>query len=415
MLPVDEARAQVLATVVPMPSERVALVEGLGRVLADDVVATVDVPPWDNSAMDGYAVIAADTSDDGVTLPLLEVIHAGGAPTCAVTPGTASAVMTGAPMPPGADAVVIVEDSDRALTGQVHLRVATRPGTYVRRRGGDVAEGSVVVAAGTTLRAAHLGLAASVGCTHLQIARRPRVAVLTTGDEVVRGGGALGPGQIHGSNHASLAGLTLEAGATYIDAGHVGDDPDALRDALTRALEADVVLTTGGVSVGDHDHMKEVFAEVGVAPLFWKVRMKPGKPLAFGVARPAGRTVPVFGLPGNPVSCMVNFLQFVRPWLRTAMGDATPHLPVVSATCTADLTSRTGRARLERVVLSHTAGGWTCCSTGSQSSGVLTSMAQAHGLVLIGPEDPGPKPGDAVRVQLLDTGFLACTDVAFGW
>ncbi|MCB9680371.1 MAG: molybdopterin molybdotransferase MoeA [Alphaproteobacteria bacterium] len=420
MLPVDEARARVLATVVPLPSEPVPVLQALDRVLAADVVATVDVPPWDNSAMDGYAVRSADLGPDGGALTVLEVVPAGRAPTVPVTTGTTTVVMTGAPMPEGADAVVVVEDSDGARSGTAHLTAGATPGRYVRRRGADVARGATVLARGTTLGPAHLGLIASVGQSEVDVVRRPCVAILTTGDEVVRAGGALGPGQIHGSNHLTLAGLVVRAGGTPIDAGHVGDDPAALVAALDRALDADVVLTTGGVSVGDHDHVKDALAAVGIASAFWKVRMKPGKPLAFGTAARDGRTVPVFGLPGNPVSCMVNFLQFARPWLRAAMGDPTPHLPIVDATCADDLRSRPGRARLERVVLHRPAAGddpsgWTVTGTGDPSSGVLTSMARAHGLVLIGPDEAGPCPGDRVRVQLLDASFLDRPDVAFGW
>jgi molybdopterin molybdotransferase len=285
----------------------------------------------------------------------------------------------------------------------------------VRRRGDDVRRGDVVLARGQGITPARLGVAASAGRTTLSVARRPRVAILTTGDEVVRPGRPLGPGQIRGTNHLTLAGLVTEAGGDPVDAGHVGDDPDALVAALRGALDADILLTTGGASVGDHDHLREALAEAGVTEVFWKVRMKPGKPVVFGTAERDARTVAVFGLPGNPVSCMVGFFEFVRPWLRSALGDPTPHLPVVHATCADDLASRPGRARFERVVLEPGDEGWTCRSTGSQSSGVLGSMARGHGLVLIAPGDAGPGPGDRVRVQLVDPSFLSPASVVFGW
>lgn len=416
MIPVDDAVAHVVATVATMPVETVPVTGALGRVLAHDVVSPVDVPPWDNSAMDGYAVRAADLGDDGAALELLEVVPAGTMPTLAVGPGQATVVMTGAPMPEGADAVVCVEDSDGARAGTVHLSEGTRAGRYVRRRGADVVAGATVLTAGTVLTPARCGVLASVGLDTVEVRRRPRVAILTTGDEVQRPGAPLAPGAIHGSNHVVLAGIVAAAGGVPVDAGHVGDDPAALATALTDALAAaDLVLTTGGVSVGDHDHVADVWDTLGIRTVFWKVRMKPGKPTRLGIIEVGGRSVPVLGLPGNPVSCAVQAHLLVHPWIRTSMGDPRPYLPMRSAVAGDDLRSRPGRARLERVTLDDTPDGLVARTTGDQSSGVLTSLARGQALLAIAPDDPGPCVGDVVRVLLLDPGHRADATQAFGW
>ena len=416
MLTVDEAQARILATVVPMGIESVPLAEAYGRFLAADLTASVDLPPWDNSAMDGYAVRAADTTDGEVVLTLLGTVGAGSVAAGRVEPGAAIGIMTGAPVPAGADAVVIVEDTDGSRAGSVRMRGRARPGQHVRRRGEDVRSGSVVLLAGAKLTPAAVGLASSLGRTSLDVRRRPIVAVLSTGDEVVPPGMALQPGQIWSSNNASLVGQILEAGGVPLD---LGNTPDRLEDtiaALARAVEAaDVVVTTGGVSVGAFDVVKEAHAAVGATAEFWKVRMKPGKPLAFGRIENGGRSVPLFGLPGNPVSCMVNFAQFVRPWLRTALGDARPFLPVVEAIAGETFDEAPGRARLIRVRLSRDGDRIVAFSTGSQSSGVLTSMVRAHGLLLVGADAPPPRGGDPVRVQILDPSFLDGESAAYGW
>lgn len=416
MLTVEQALDRILAGVEPLGVEVAGLHEAHGRVLARDVVSAVDVPPWDNSGMDGYAVRAADTADGEVTLRLNEVIAAGGVGTVRVEAGTASAIMTGAPMPDGADAVVMVERSDGSRSGVVRLQGAARPGQHVRRRGLDVARGDVVLRAGTRLGGAALGMAASVGCGELPVWRRPTVAVLSTGDEVVLPGTPLGPGQIWSSNNFALCALVRDAGAVAVDHGNCVDDPAALSAALLAAARgADAVCTTGGVSMGAFDHVRQVHADLGAEVDFWKVRMKPGKPLAYGRLRVDGRVVPLFGLPGNPVSCLVNFLEFARPWIRKVQGDLRPFLPVVDAIAAEDFPERSDRARFERVVLEVGAHGWTARSTGSQSSAVLTSMVRANGFLLVGADAAPIRVGDRVRVQLLDAGFLDGAEPGFGW
>ncbi|NCG19644.1 MAG: molybdopterin molybdenumtransferase MoeA [Rhodobacterales bacterium] len=412
MLSVEEALDRILAQVTPAGVESVPLFEAYDRVLAEDVLSPRDVPPWNNSSMDGYAVVAADTGDGSFTLTLNEVIGAGDVGTIRVTSGTTSAIMTGAPMPAGADAVVKVENTNAARTGEVVMSGKVAPGNFVRPQGGDVATGDRVLSAGAILDGAAVGMIASLGFAFVSVRKRPVVAILSTGDEVVVPGQPLGPGQIYSSNNYTLAGLVQKAGGIARDHGNAPDDLEGLLVCLREAVDgADIVLTTGGVSMGAFDFVKEAHAALGADLNFWKVRMKPGKPLAFGSLN----GVPLFGLPGNPVSCMVNFLQFVRPWMRTSLGDPNPYLPVVNATAVHDFSGRGGRARLERVVLRQGANGWTAESTGTQSSGVLTSMVMCNGLLMIGVDTPSPKQGESVNVQLLDPGFLAGATPNFGW
>lgn len=415
MLTIDQALERILAhTPRPRP-ERVAVEDALARVLAEDVRSDVDVPPWDNSAMDGYAVRAEDTGED-VTLRLLGTVGAGASADGEVTAGTAMGVMTGAPIPNGADSVVMLEDTDRSRSGQVAIRIRAREGQHVRRRGEDVAVGDVVLTAGAVLGPAALGLLGSIGRTEVAVARRPRVAIVSTGDEVIRPGTPLRPGQIWSSNHLSLAGWVRASGGISIDAGTAPDDLEATVDVLRRAVaDADAVLTTGGVSVGHYDVVKEAFGVLGAPIDFWKVAMKPGKPLAFGLVPGGdGRAVPLFGLPGNPVSCVVNFLQFVRPWLRGALGDPRPYLPVVDATLADDLRDGSGRARLFRVALEQGPDGLVARAAGLQSSGVLTGLVRGQGLLLVAAEAPSPSKGDRVRVQVFDD-VWSRSDPGYPW
>ena len=414
MLTIDEALTRVLALVDGTGVERVAVADALGRVLAEDVVADVDLPPWDNSSMDGYAVRAADTASGDARLDLLEVIAAGSAPTCVVVAGTASAIMTGAPMPAGADAVVMVEDTDGGLEAVVQVRAAASVGQHVRRQGESVQRGSVAVRAGGELRAGALALLAALGRDSVVVARRPVVGVLSTGDEVVAAGRPLAPGQIYSSNGVALVALAREAGAIGLDLGNVADDPALIEQALASAVaRCDVVVTTGGVSVGAFDHVKGVFERIAGGIDFWKVSMKPGKPLAVSCAIRDGRRVPLLGLPGNPVSCMVNFLEFVRPMLRLAMGAGAPFLPEVQARVAAPIVESGARVKLVRVVLALADDGAVVCrpavgaAGGPQSSGSVVEMAHAHGLALLGSEARRVAVGEVVRVQVFDPSYAA--------
>ena len=407
MLTIDEALGRILSDVLPMGEELVPVSEAYDRVLAHDLVASVRVPGFDNSAMDGYAVRAQDTASGDCSLRVVEVVQAGKAPVCVVEPGTAAAVMTGAPMPEGADAVVIVENTDGAQSGRVHIRKAARPGDHIRRAGQDVERGACVLPRGSVLGPAQVGMAGSLGLAKVSVSRRPTVAVLSTGDEVISAGVPLRPGQIYSSNNLSLVGLIREAGCTSLDLGNVGDDLDAIIERLEAALEADVVVTTGGVSVGSYDFVKQAFRRLGAEIDFWKVAMKPGKPLAFGWVKRGQRRVPLFGLPGNPVSCMVNFIEFVRPYLCVSMGRADAYLRLVDAVADEAFKVRPGRAKLERVQLGFRQGRWCCWSTGNQSSGVLSSMVKADGLLIIPADSTGYDAGDLVQVQLINPRWCA--------
>jgi len=396
VLTVEEAQRRVLARVPLASLERVALLDGLGRTLLEDVVSPVDLPPWDNSSMDGYAVRREDLRPDGRKLRLLEVIAAGHWPEKRVDPGTASAVMTGAPMPPGADAVVMVEDTDASLEGEVHIKVSAT-GNFVRRRGEEIRAGRLLLASGMVLGPAQLGLLASVGIAEVGVGRRPKVGILSTGDEVVLPGKALREGQIYSANNATLAALALEAGATVVDAGQVGDQVEPMVERLQTLEDCDLILTSGGVSVGAFDVVKEVFERLQGTIEFWRVKMKPGKPLAFGHWK---GEIPWFGLPGNPVSCAVNFHQFVRPWIRMHLGDRTPYLPMVRARASEDLRESPGRQSFVRVRMEWCGEHWEFRNAGSQSSAGLPALANAHGYLVLPPDSSGVSAGEWGDVQV---------------
>lgn len=398
MITLQEAVAAVLATAATPRAVWVPLAAGNRRVLASDVVVDRSVPPWDNSAMDGYAVRAAELAGGAKTLARGPTVAAGRLPVRALRAGEAMPIMTGAPLPDGADAVVPVEEAV-AFGEEVTLPGPVPQGRFVRRAGADLAVGDVLLRAGATLGPPALGLLASLGRAEVAVAARPRVAILVTGDEVVRPGGRWEPGQILSSNHLTLALLAEEAGALVEDHGIVGDDPAAIARAVEAALSADLVVTTGGVSAGAFDHMRGALGRVGVESVFWKVRVKPGMPTFFG----RKGAVPVVALPGNPVSAYVNFLQLARPWIRRSMGDRAPFLQVVEAVAGEDLAGTPGRARLERVRLTVERGRFVAWGTGDDSSGVLSSMLRADGLMWRAPDQGGAARGETVLVQRLDT------------
>lgn len=406
MLTVEEALARVLAHIPPNGAERASLAEAHGRVLAEDVVSPGELPPWTASAMDGFAVRAGDVP--GV-LRVIETVAAGGVPRLVVGEGTATRIMTGAPVPDGADAVVMVEDTEPVGTDAVRIRVGAALGQHLRPRGSEVPRGRVVLTRGRTMTAGAIGVCAALGVPSVAVAVRPRVAILSTGDEVVQPGFPLGPGQIHSSNGHALAALVREAGCEPVHLGDVPDDPAAIGAAFRTAVRADVVLSTGGVSVGDYDHVKGVLAELGIAMDFWRVAMKPGKPLAYGVL---GGT-PIFGLPGNPVSCMVNFYQFVRPVLRSMLGDPTPFLPVVDAELVGRSPRKPGRPELVRVRLFREGGAIKAEVAGHQGSAGVLSMADAHGFALISGE--ATELSGRIAVQVFDSSFLAGAEAGYRW
>jgi molybdopterin molybdotransferase len=364
-------------------------------VLAADVVAADDVPGFDNSAMDGYAVRAADTAGAPAALPVAGESRAGHPAPGPLSAGEAMAISTGAMVPDGADAVVRVEDT-APNGGVVEVRVAVEAGRNIRRAGEDVRAGSTVLRAGARLGPAELGVLASVGVAEASCTRRPRLAVLTTGDELIGPGEPLGPGDVRDTNGVGLAGLAIEAGADVAFAARVADEPEATVAALRTALQADVVVACGGVSVGTHDHVKPALAELGVEPAFWGVALRPGKPTWFGTRGDAL----VFGLPGNPVSAMVTFHLFVRPALLALAGAARPRTPV-QATMDEPYAKAPGRAHAVRCAVEARENGWHVRPTGPQGSHVLTSMLGAGALAVL-PADRGDvAAGERVEIEFL--------------
>ncbi len=400
MIPLADVQSDILGVVAPLESAVVPLRDALGLVTARDVVAGEAVPPFASTAMDGYAVRAGDTAgadpEAPVRLAVVGELPAGREPTQAVGDGEAIRIMTGAPMPDGADAVVMVEYTERD-GDSVRVLHAAQPGDHVRLPGGDLAQGDLVFAVGTVLGAAHLGVLASLGVHEVEAVRRSRVGVLSTGDELVEGGG-LRPGQIRDSNRPMLLALVAEAGADARDLGVAPDDEAVITRTLEDALAScDVVLTSGGVSVGDYDYVKAALDRLGGLHS-WQVAIKPAKPLAFGVI---GGT-PVFGLPGNPVSSLVSFELFARPALRQMMGHAHRFRPEVLAAAAQPMPRKPdGKLHLDRVWVQPKGGGFVAARTGAQASNVLSAAAAANGLALL-PDGDGVPEGGEVRVMRLD-------------
>jgi molybdopterin molybdotransferase len=377
LMSADDALARILAGVPTLPAVETPLLDALGLVLAEDVAADRDVPPFRNSAMDGYAVRGDDVTSAPVELRVVGEIAAGGFPDRSVEPGEAMRIMTGAPMPAGADTVVRVEDTDNA-SDLVTITAAMPKGMAVRQAGEDLKKGERVLAAETVLRPAEIGLLASVGRARVLVRKRPRVAVFSTGDEVVDLDAPLERGQIRDSNRYTLASAIRAAGAEPWVRGIVRDAPDALRAALREGLAADAIVTSGGVSVGDHDHMKPVLSELGTID-FWAIAIRPGRPLAFGELTDGDRRVPIFGLPGNTVSALLTFEIFVRPALLRMQGRANVSRPKAKARLLEPVDKPDFLRVFARGVHDPDAG--TVRLTGPQGSGILRSMSLANCLI----------------------------------
>jgi molybdopterin molybdotransferase len=404
VIPVEEALERILSRIAVLGDERVALIEALDRVLAEPVVAERDVPPWPNSSMDGYALRAADTGGADPARParltLAGQVAAGRLAERPLRPGETFRIFTGAPLPEGADAVIPQEDVTVEGTS-VRVPRALRSGDYVRPRGEDMRPGDRLFEPGRALSPADLGVLATVGRSRVAVIRRPVVGILSTGDEIADLGTPIGPGQIPNSNTYSLMGQVRAAGAEPLSLGVARDRQDEIEARLAWGLGADLLISSAGVSVGDHDHVKAALAALGAEQHLWLVDMRPGKPVTFATL-PASpkRTLPIFGLPGNPVSAMVTFELFVRPAIRRMSGHARLGRPVRLARALAPIDNPGRRRGYLRVALSEEDGVLGARLTGEQGSGILRSMSAADGLAIV-PGDTTVGAGETVPVMLL--------------
>ena len=401
-----DAREIVVERCARLPSEQVPLEQALGHALADEVHSEVAIPPFDNSSMDGFALRAEDTAavDAGkpVRLRIVDESRAGRPAGSGVEPGEAIRIATGAMVPAGANAILPQEDAVER-NGEIEAEHRVEAGSYIRLTGEDIRPGQAVLASGTALGPAELGVLASIGCDPVPCRRRPRVAVISTGDELVDPAADVRPGQIRDTNSIAVASLAGRAGAELTTVTRIGDDRDATREAVAEAIESDIAVICGGVSVGEHDQVRPVLEELGAEQLFWGVALRPGRPTWFGLSRGGPRAGGglVFGLPGNPVSAVVTFLLFVRPALRAIVG-----LDPFSARTTAVLDQayekRHGRAHAVRVTLRLAGDGWHAAPTRpEQASHILTSMLGADALAIVPAESEGVAAGESVEVELL--------------
>lgn len=413
MIAIEEALEKILSYVNILEKEEKPILESLGQVLAEDVYSTINVPPLDNAAMDGYAVQAESTV--GVTqsqpkvLSVIDEVAAGSIAREEVKPGTAIRIMTGAPIPKGADTVVQFEHTDEVARKAAHTPLTeigilreTPKGLNIRRAGEDIARGNLVLKEGIVIRPQEIGLLASLGRVVVLVIRRPLIAILATGDELVDLSEPLPPGKIYNSNTFSIAAQVYRYGGIPKILGIARDSVQALWEKIDEGLDSDMLITSAGVSVGDYDVVKEVLARHGEIA-FWTVRMKPGKPLAFGMLEgKGGKRVPHLGLPGNPVSSMVAFEQFARPAILKMLGKKDLAKPSIWAISESRIENSDGRRVFARVIVRKHQGQYHAALVGPQGSGILTSMGLANGLVII-PEDVElVNKGDMVQVQMLD-------------
>ncbi len=383
MIPVVEALNIVESTAKILSPAEVSLEDALGYAAAEDILSDVDIPPFDNSAMDGYAVLAADTADAGVdfedpvVLDVVDDIPAGKKPEKSIGPGQAARIMTGAMVPEGADAIVMVEDTESAdSTVVVHNRA--KPADHIRRSGSDISRGDTVLPKGSVIRPAAMGVLASINKTTVPVITKPKVAYLTTGDELVEPGEELAPGKIRNANRYSLLGMLRESGADFEYTGTAGDTKESIREAVKKCFTADVIITTGAVSVGQYDYVEEALVELGMTARFWKVAQKPGKPLLFGAI---GESI-FFGLPGNPVSVMVTCFVYVLPALRKMMGIEEFRNRKVNAILGGDFTMDGKRTNFARGGYTIKDGVYHASAFERQGSGMLSTMNDADCLLI---------------------------------
>ena len=406
MISVEEALEKVLSYVKVLDGIEAPILECLGQVLADDVYSSFDIPPRDNSAMDGYAVHSADvasaSSSNPVYLDVVGEAKAGGTATMKVKSHTAVRIMTGAFIPDGADAVVKFEDTDETQQAggpikRIGILKTVEKGKNIRYAGEDIGKEQLVLKRGTILRPSEIGVLASLGIARAKVIRRPSVAILATGDELAEMGQPLTGGRIYNSNSYSAAAQVLRYGGIPRVLGIARDTREDLDAKISEALSSDMLLTTGGVSMGDYDLVKEILARRGEIS-FWKVRMKPGKPLAFGTIE----GVPHLGLPGNPVSSMITFELFARPAILKMMGKPVTQKPTVEAISESYIKNTDGRRVFARAIVRKEGGKYYASTTGPQGSGILTSMSQANALAIVPEDIAAIKEGDIVKAIMLD-------------
>ncbi len=404
MIDHTDARARVLDAARPLPSETVRLSQALGRTLARDIAARESIPPFTKATMDGYAVRATDTrpcSGPGgagpVELAVIADLPAGRPARTAVGPGQAVRIMTGAPLPSGADAVVMVEDTE-AAGGRVRVRRVAGPGENIGLAGEDIRKGEIALARGTLIGPAETGMLAAVGLARVPVTRRPRLSVIATGDEIIEPGERKRAGQIRNSNGPALTALAVQAGAAASYLGIARDRGASLAAKLARAEDADVLVLSGGVSVGDYDLVRAQLEVWGVKPVFWQVRIKPGKPVFFGLR---GRQL-VFGLPGNPTSAMVTFWLFVRPAVDRLLGRAAAGPPSAKALLDGEIALKPGRAQFLRGVLTSDGPCLKVAPYGDQRSGVLRSMVHGRVLIAVPADAAGLEAGREVEIIFMD-------------
>ena len=414
MISVEDARERILGFFARLDTEEQAISDALGQVITEDIVGRFDVPPWDNSAMDGYALRSADIKDTHpdapVTLSVIGSIAAGEVPKQSVQAGAAIRIMTGAPVPEGSDAVVPFEDTDEGERGmggrtpnEISVRIPVPPGGNVRPAGGDIAAGETVIEAGTVLRASEIGVLASLGFGTVKVIRRPVAAILATGNELIEPTEPYRPGKIYNSNSYGVEAAVRAAGGIPKRLGIARDTVESISAALQEGMAgADVVISTAGVSKGDYDLVKDVLAQHGRIEL-WSVRMRPAKPLAFGMlSEDGGRQVPMLGLPGNPVSSLVAFEQLGRPAIYKMMGRNDFERPTVQAVLEEPIHNHDSRRVYARAIVTKRNGKYYARLTGEQSSNVLTSMSRANGLAICPEDDPIKEAGEVVTVQMTD-------------
>jgi molybdopterin molybdotransferase len=406
MISVEEALERVLSYIKVLDGVKTPILECLGQVLSEDIYSSIDIPPKDNSAMDGYAVKAKDTSaaaaSSPVYLDIIGEVKAGGLSNLEVKAHKTVRIMTGAPLPGGADSVVPFEETDETQRKdhplkQIGIMKSVDKGKNVRFAGEDIGKGQLAIRKGTVLRPAQIGVLASLGLKTVDVVRRPVMAILSTGDELVELGKPLSEGQIYNSNSYSAAAQVLRYGGVPRVLGIARDTEEALTKKIKEALTADMLLTTGGVSMGDYDLVKDVLAKQGEIS-FWKVRMKPGKPLAFGTIK----GVPHLGLPGNPVSSMITFELFARPAMLKMMGRTELSRPTVDVIMESAAKNSDGRRVFLRAIVRRENGLLYAKTTGPQGSGILTSMSMANALVIVPEDVAAVKAGDKLKAIMFD-------------